>query len=237
MQHETVVLILSAVSIGFFHTLLGPDHYIPFIIISRARSWSFRKTLIITSLCGAGHIGSSVLIGGAGFLIGSSLTGLGAIETTRGSIAAWMMIAFGLVYFLWGLGKAVKQKEHDHLHYHTDGTLHVHKHKHFKEHSHFHDVKQLKELTPWILFVIFVFGPCEPFIPLLFYPAVKGNFTDAIFVAITFGITTILTMLMIVSLTMYGVRLLPAFSIERFMHAIAGATVLLCGISIEFLGL
>jgi len=28
----------------------------------------------------------------------------------------------------------------------------------------------------WALFLIFVFGPCEPLIPLIMYPAAKLNF-------------------------------------------------------------
>ena len=238
MPQDTVILILSAASIGFFHTLLGPDHYIPFIVLARARKWSLWKSLIITFLCGAGHVGSSILIGLIGILIGSSLTSLVGIETSRGSIAAWMMIAFGLVYFFWGIRKATKNKEHAHLHYHSNGTLHTHKHKHIEEHSHFHDKQSFKELTPWILFIIFIFGPCEPFIPLLLYPAAKGNLSDVIFVSVTFSLTTILTMISIVALSLYGFRFLPSsLNLERFIHAIAGATIFVCGIFIEFLGL
>lgn len=237
MDQEITILVLSALSIGFFHTLLGPDHYIPFIVIARAKKWSLLKTITITFLCGAGHVGSSILIGFAGVLIGTGLTSLVAIETSRGSIAAWMMIAFGFVYFFWGLRKAVKAKEHIHLHFHANGTSHTHKHNHLENHSHFHDRKNPKELTPWILFIIFVFGPCEPFIPLLLYPAAKGNTSDIILVSLAFASVTILTMVTIVSLMHYGIRLLHHINFERYMHAIAGATICLCGIFIEFLGL
>jgi hypothetical protein len=40
MAIELKALILTAASIGFFHTLLGPDHYLPFIMMSWARKWS-----------------------------------------------------------------------------------------------------------------------------------------------------------------------------------------------------
>ncbi len=237
MDQEITILVLSAFSVGFFHTLVGPDHYIPFIVLARAGKWSFRKTIIITFLCGVGHVGSSILIGFAGILIGAGLTGLIAVETSRGSIAAWMMIAFGLVYFFWGLRKAIKQKEHIHLHYHTNGMYHTHQHKHLDEHSHFHDKKNMKELTPWVLFIIFIFGPCEPFIPLFLYPAAKGNTSDMILVSLAFASATIITMLTIVALMHYGIRFLIHVNFERYMHAIAGATIFVCGIFIEFLGL
>lgn len=237
MHTDSVVLYLTAASIGFFHTLLGPDHYIPFIVISKARKWSIRKTNFITLLCGIGHVGSSILIGVIGVLLGIAVNKLTPIETTRGSVAAWLMIAFGLVYFIWGLRMAIKQKPHSHEHLHQDGTIHIHKHTHFNEHAHVHEKKNIKELTPWILFTIFIFGPCEPFIPILLYPAALNNTMDIIMVTIIFSSVTVGTMMLVVSASLFGFKFLPKIRIERFMHAIAGATIFLCGISIEFLGL
>ena len=54
----------AGAAIALTHTLLGPDHYVPFIAIGRARGWSVRRTLVVTVLCGAAHVLSSVLIGG-----------------------------------------------------------------------------------------------------------------------------------------------------------------------------
>jgi nickel/cobalt exporter len=63
MEVELNALSITAASIGFFHTLLGPDHYIPFVMIAWARKWSGLKTMIVTFLCGVGHIASSVVLG------------------------------------------------------------------------------------------------------------------------------------------------------------------------------
>lgn len=237
MEHETIILVFTAATIGFFHTILGPDHFIPFIVLGRARQWTIRKTLLITSLCGIGHVAGSVIIGIIGILLGTTLSGLVEIETSRGAIAAWMMIAFGLVYFIWGIRRAIRNKKHSHVHYHADGTTHSHTHKHLEEHLHPHERKNLKELTPWILFTIFVFGPCEPFIPLLLFPAANGNLTGILLVTATFTTITVLTMVTMVSLAHYSIKLIPLIKLEKYIHAIAGATILLCGISIEFLGL
>ena len=53
-------------------------------------------------------------------------------------------------------------------------------------------------MTPWILFVIFAFGPCEPLIPLFIYPAATSGWTGAWVVAVTFSVVTIGAMLAIV---------------------------------------
>ena len=72
MEKEIMVLCITAASIGFFHTIFGPDHYVPFIVMSRARKWSHVKTILITILCGLGHVGSSVVLGLIGVAVGLS---------------------------------------------------------------------------------------------------------------------------------------------------------------------
>lgn len=54
---------LISIAVGFSHTLLGPDHYLPFIVLSRACGWSYRKTFRITFVCGLGHILTAVVLG------------------------------------------------------------------------------------------------------------------------------------------------------------------------------
>ena len=49
--------------------------------------------------------------------------------------------------------------------------------------------------TPWALFIIFVFGPCEPLIPVLMYPAAHANWLAVTAVCLAFGLATIGTML------------------------------------------
>jgi len=71
MLTEFSILMISAASTGFLHTLLGPDHYLPFIVMGKARRWSLWKTAWITIVCGIGHIGSSVSLG----MVGIALAG------------------------------------------------------------------------------------------------------------------------------------------------------------------
>jgi len=77
MPNETQVLMLTAISIGFLHTILGPDHYLPFIVMARARRWSVAWTGLVTFLCGLGHILGSVTIGLVGIALGIAVGRLG----------------------------------------------------------------------------------------------------------------------------------------------------------------
>ena len=235
MNNEFMILFATAASIGFVHTISGPDHYLPFIALAKSRSWSNIKMLTIVILCGIGHILSSVLIILIGITFGITVSDIAGLENGRGNIAGWLMIAFGLIYTIWGIRKSIKNKPHSHIHEHKEGSLHIHNHRHSNEHSHVHTRE--KTVTPWVMFIIFIFGPCEPLIPLVMYPAATGNYLAAGIVALIFGIVTIAAMLGITFLGLYGINLLPLNKLERNMHAIAGATILICGISVTFLGL
>ncbi len=237
MTVELNALIVTAASIGFFHTILGPDHYLPFIMMSWARKWSVVKTTLITLLCGLGHIGSSVVLGLIGVALGLAINKLEIVESYRGNLAAWLLIAFGLAYFVWGLRRAYRKQQHIHGHSHATGASHAHLHAHQREHAHIHDEKTTPSITPWVLFVIFVFGPCEPLIPILMYPAAKNSLFGLLVVTFVFGIVTIGTMLGMVLLSRAGVNFIPLSRLQRFAHVIAGATICLCGLAIQFLGL
>jgi len=233
MTDNLTTLTITAASLAFVHTLLGPDHYLPFIVMSRARKWTIYKTSWVTLLSGFGHVISSILLGTIGIGVGIALNKLEFMESVRGDLAAWLFVGFGLVYMAWGLYRAVKNKPHKHVHHHGNGTMHVHEHTHLEEHDHTHK----NNITPWILFTIFFLGPCEPLIPLLMYPAAKDSSWGVAQVSIVFGLITMLTMLVLVLLASYGLKYVRLGKMERYTHAIAGATILLSGIAILFLGL
>jgi len=237
MNIDIGLLMLTALSIGFIHTLIGPDHYLPFVAMSAARNWTRRKTMLVTAICGAGHVLGSVLIGFVGIAIGATLTRLEWLEGVRGDLAAWALTAFGLTYMAWGLKRAWRDRKHSHEHIHADGTRHRHTHGHHvhDEHVHVHiqlDTDNARSITPWALFVVFILGPCEALIPLLMYPASQHSWWGLGLVVATFAITTILTMLGIVYLAMRGLERFPLASAERYSHALAGAALSLCGIGI-----
>ena len=216
-----IALMITAASLGFFHTLFGPDHYVPFIVMLKSRGWSYP-----TPLCGFGHIFSSILLGAIGLLLGIAVGKLEFIEGVRGEWASWGLIAFGLIYLIWGLKRAYYYHEHDQDHEHSHGHTHHHSHT---------DAKS--ELTFWGLFIVFVLGPCEPLIPLLMFPGAEMNLHAAWLVSAVFGLVTIATMLAVVTAGYFGLNLFPAKHFRRFAHPLAGASILLCGLAMVFLGL
>lgn len=236
MNDSIALLSVTAISIGFLHTILGPDHYLPFIVLSEAKKWTLKKTMFITFLCGLGHVLSSVVLGLVGIAVGISVGKLVSIESFRGNIAAWLFIAFGLVYMIISIRNLLKNKKHTHSHFHPGGESHLHEHNHHKEHTHIHE-KDIVKTTPWILFLIFVFGPCEPLIPLLMYPAAQNNIAGAVLVSVLFSVVTIATMMSVVLVFKLGLNKINLKPVEKYSHLIAGAMIFLSGMAIQFLGL
>jgi len=216
MTDSLIVLLVSAASVGFLHTLLGPDHYLPFVVLARANDWSVRKTALITILCGIGHVGSSVVLGTVGLVFGLALAKLKMFESVRGSVAAWGLIIFGAAYLAWGVYKAIRNKPHKHVDPTAEGK---------------------RKLTVWVLFIVFVLGPCEPLIPLLMFPAAQASAWGVVLVAGVFGVITIATMTAIVLASSFGLRFVKLGRLERYTHALGGVVILLSGLAIQFLGL
>jgi len=237
MTSETILLLTTALSVGVLHTVLGPDHYLPFVAMARVGAWSRRKTLLVTTLCGMGHVAGSVVLGLVGIAFGLSLSRLEAFESSRGSLAAWALILFGLLYTVWGLRRSARGRRHTHLHAHGNGTLHLHEHDHTGGHVHPHPEASGRSMTPWVLFVIFLLGPCEALIPLLMFPAATQSLGALFLVTGAFGAATVGTMLAVVLAGIEGVERLPFPRMERHAHTLAGLTILLCGVAIQFLGL
>jgi len=236
MENSIALLSVTAVSLGFVHTILGPDHYLPFIVISEARKWSIRKTMFITFLCGLGHVLSSVILGLAGIAVGISVNKLVSVEAFRGSVAAWLFIAFGLVYTVISIRNFYRNKSHIHSHLHPGGEMHSHDHDHKTGHIHVHE-NEVSNTTPWVLFIIFLFGPCEPLIPILMYPAAQNNIPGAVLVSVLFSAVTIATMLAVVLAFKLGFSKINLRPLERYMNIIAGSMILFSGLAIQFLGL
>ena len=237
ISSEIWILAGTAVFLGFFHTVIGPDHYLPFIAMAKARQWPMCKTLAIAFLSGLGHVLSSVLLGFIGLALGVAVSRLEAAESWRGNAAAWLFIGFGFAYMVWGLHRAVKNRPHRHVHAHADGSVHEHVHQHESEHAHVHMRKEKANITPWVLFTIFVFGPCEPLIPLVMYPAAKHSMAGVALVASAFAVATIATMLTIIALSTWGLKFVRLGRLERYAHALAGGTIFLSGLAVQFLGL
>jgi hypothetical protein len=141
-----------------------------------------------------------------------------------------MLIAVGLAYLAWGLHRATR----------SDLAAHAHDHSHVvsqQEHAdawtHGH-ASAAGVWTPGMLFLIFVFGPSEPLVPLLMVPAARCGPGAVAAVVATFALATVVTMTLSVMLIRYGVAFVPQLRLGRYDHAVAGLVLLACGALVKF---
>jgi len=240
MMPDLMTLSVGAVSLGFIHCVSGPDHYVPFVAMSRVGAWSLKKTVLVTILCGIGHIASSAVLGFIGVALGLIAFQLGSdytlesdgsliaqTEMLRGDLAAWLLLGFGLIYFLWGVVHAIRRLRATNRPTQEEVVKDAEK-KATAIRS------RAGRLTPWVLFTIFLFGPCEILIPLVIVPAAQADLWSALWVVLLFGATTVVTMTAIVVVVCRGISFVSFKKAEVYGHAIAGVVVLACGFAVKY---
>lgn len=203
-------LFIAALLTAITHTIMGPDHYLPFIAIAKSRNYTLKKTLFWTFICGLGHIASALLLALVFIYFSHWLSkeNFTWIEENRGNIAAYALIGLGAAYILLAL-------RHRFKHHHSLQNL------------------ENKNIGIWVLFIIFVLGPCEALLPILTASSVLGMYS-VICCTLIFSVATITTMMLCVSLGMMGITALRFNKLENYAHEIAGSTIMLCGIAIIF---
>ncbi len=218
MEHGSIYLAIVAVGLGAFHTVIGRDHYLPFVAMAQARNWTKVKTIWIVGVCGVGHVLSTIILGAVFISLGYAADKFMFFESQRGSIASWLLFSAGIVYTFWALYKLLINKGKAHTHHHL------------------RDDDAKKTMTFWILFTIFIFGPCESLAALL-YTASVHSVTSIIVVSVLFAIATISVMIIMTLLMLKGISFIKMHSLEKYQHILAGITLALCGAAIIFLGL
>ena len=223
------VLLASAAGIGVVHSAIGIDHWLPFVVLGHARDWSLKKVLALVAACGLGHIIASFAIGFIGIALGSAIVDIDSFQESRGHFAAWLMIAFGLTYAAWSFARGRRKQAH--AHEHLGGLVDSEE----ECEGEARPSRTAGSLTAGGLFLIFALGPSEPLVPLMMVPALDFGVGAAIAVGLTFGVATVSTMLIAVTIGYHGLKL-PRFRyLETHAHTFAGLALAASGVLIYFL--
>ena len=232
METEISLLLVTAISVSVLHTISGPDHYIPFIAIGKSKGWKLPKIVMWTIICGTAHVMASVLIASIGAALGFSLTKFEYLNDVRGGLASWAIFIFGILYFMYGIFNVYRKKSHKHFDIYDDGSVYVFEH----DHKQMAYPTMRKKVTPWILFLIFLLGPCEVLFPLMTYPAVEQSTFNMFLLIATFLFTTVSTMVLVVILIYYGFNFIKTEWLEKYITPISGLSIAICGVGMIFLG-
>ena len=231
MGNDFYLLLASTMGISLMHTLTGPDHYLPFVALSKSGRWSKGKTLFWTFACGFGHVLASVIIGLLGVVAGWSIYNVSAFDELRGGLAAYMLLLLGLGYLIFGIYNLNRNKLHKHFEPGEFDDIYVYEHRDGEVVSR---DKKFK-VTPFVLFFIFLLGPTEPILPILFYPAANHSIYEITALVLVYGVVSIGTMLFMVQMIFLGVNVLDFTRFEKYIEVLSGLIIILCGIGMIWL--
>lgn len=221
MSQAGLALVLTTVATAVVHTLI-PDHWLPFVLVSRAERWTVRRTVTLTASSALLHVAISIALGLIVVLAGrgaeAAVLGLGEqLEALSG----WMLLLFGCLYMLWFLLRGG--------HVHSFG---IHPHHSAEDTEPAGDPwLRSRELPGYSLAFIVGFNPCILVIPCVYGAAGMGTLT-LVAVAIAFAVTTIASMVGVTLLGLRGTRRLTSPFLTRYGEALSGGLIALTGLAI-----
>jgi ABC-type nickel/cobalt efflux system permease component RcnA len=233
-DQTTSLLLFTAVATALFHTLI-PDHWLPFVLIGRARGWTLRTTAVVSGLSALIHAGFAVVLGALALKLGLEAAHVIGERLERAS--GILLVLFGVGYAVWAWRKGG--------HFHPGGGL-VHSHADedrcdaregddHPEHLHYHaDQSLIRDKSAVYLAFIIGANPCVLVLPVMMATAEKG-IGALTAVTLAYSVTTVLSMIV---LSVSGVAGSRRFALPwgaRYMEMGSGALIALVGIFFLFL--
>jgi ABC-type nickel/cobalt efflux system permease component RcnA len=198
-------LLTTAAATGLLHTLI-PDHWLPFVLIGKARGWSAATVGAVSGLSALIHTAFSLLLGL--LAVGLGLKAVDAVGESLERASAILLCVLGLAYAGWAWRKG--------RHFHPGGRL-LHGREPRPaceggegdanpEHLHYHaDEGLIRGRHAWgavALALIIGLNPCVLMLPVLLASVQRG----ASMVALTSLAYAVPTILLMVGLSVLGVR-------------------------------
>ena len=232
------LLLGTAAATAAFHTLI-PDHWLPFVLVGRARGWSAGTTAAVSGLSALIHALLSVALGLAALWLGESAAHAIGDRLEHGS--GILLVVFGVVYAAWAWRKgghfhpggallhAADEGEHcdghegavsvEHLHYHADDA--------------WIGAAAGKGAVPLALVV--GLNPCVLVLPIMVATASQGAGAVAL-VTLAYSMTTIVLMVGLSVVGVVGTRRIPVPPVARYMEAASGLLIALVGLVFLMIG-
>lgn len=225
------LLLATAVSTALFHTLI-PDHWLPFVLLGRARGWSGRTTAAVSALSAGIHVLLSAALGLLALLLG--LEAARSLGKGLEGAAPFLLIGFGTAYAVWAWRKGG--------HFHPGGSLLHHEDESSRcagaegqgsEHLHYHAddalIRNTEGRSTLALAAIVGINPCVLILPLVLKSADRGAPAVAAVLAAYSGTTVALMVGLSVAGVSGAMRIrLPGAA--RYMEAASGLVIALAGV-------
>ncbi|HEY4301320.1 MAG TPA: hypothetical protein VGM73_10625 [Candidatus Didemnitutus sp.] len=220
-------LALPGLAVAFFHAAI-PTHWLPFVLVARARRWSRGKTLAVVAFAGLGHV---LVTTALGFLIAWFGFELDA------RVGKWFPWAAAGILFLLGAVYLWRQAKGGVLHHHVlGGHHHASDHcGHDEGHSHLETEVRDSALVRGDaaaisgLFLMLTLSPCEGFLPI-YLSGVRFGWSGFAVLSTILAVGALGGMLVFSWLALIGVERFPTRAFERHEAGILGAVFIALGV-------
>lgn len=225
MTQAGLALVLTTILTAVVHTLI-PDHWLPFVLVSRAERWTVKRTVTLTAVSAMMHVVVSIALGLVIVLAGrgAELAVTGLAERLE-SLSGWLLVVFGVGYMSWFLFRGG--------HVHSFG-VHPH-HNPTDAEPPTAEAPRLRALSGYALTFIVGFNPCILVIPCIYGAARLGPLTLAA-VALAFGLSTVISMVVVTLAGLHGTSRLTSPFLTRYGEAFSGALIALTGLVVLLAG-
>ena len=233
-MNSTLLTTIAATgfTVAFFHAAI-PTHWLPFVLVSRARGWSLGRTMAVALFSGLGHVALTTLLGLLIAWLGFQLDE--EIGHAFAPVSGAVLIAIGL-YYLWRQlrGTGICNHAMPGSHHHADehcGDEHEHG-------SHWeHELKDSRLASisagDWTaisgLFLMLTLSPCEAFLPV-YLSAVQFGWTGFIILSLILAVATLAGMTVFTWLTLIGFEKLKLRYFEKWESGLLGAIFVVLGL-------
>jgi len=218
-------------TVAFFHAAI-PTHWLPFVLVSKARGWGRAKTLAVTAFAGLGHVALTSLLGMVIAWFGFKL------DATVGRLFPW--IAGGVLfviagYYFWKQWRGTGICHHPVLargHHASERCGHEH------DHSHWDDELKDNALVSAAtgdraaisgLFVMLTLSPCEGFLPV-YLSGVQFGWRGFVVLSLILAVGALVGMLLFTWLALVGLQRIEVRRMEHREAVLLGALFALLGV-------
>ena len=206
MSKAGILLFFAAVSTAAFHTLF-PDHWLPFVLVARAKRWPLKRALWVTGFSNLLHVALTVALGMVALVVGLELSQ--AVGEAMERTTDILLIVFGLGYALWSWRRESK-------------------------HSHRLEKYPEDKGSACSLAVVLGVDPCVPALPIFFASSTLGV-PSTVLIMVSFALGTIGGALGITALALSGLYKLEIPFLERHGDLISGLLIAVVGIAVALL--
>lgn len=224
---------VTGFTVAFLHAAI-PTHWLPFVLVARARGWGRLKAVSVSMLAGVGHVALTSILGLAIAWFGFQL------DEKVGEAFPWisggLLLGFAVFYFRrqWTGGGV--------CHHHPPGSHHSADESCQEEHEQSHWQEELHD-TPLVsartgdwaaisgLFVMLTLSPCEGFLPV-YLSGVQFGWRGFVVLSIILAVATLGAMTLFTWFALVGFERFRLKSFERYEAGLLGTLFAVLGVII-----